>query len=120
MKRTLKRLGSRFVVALIAAIGLFIFAFILLEMIPSMVPTFAWRTRWPYLQEPAIRHLVERLHVGMTYEEVVDIMGSPDNPNSTPDHYGRIVYSYNVNFGFNRGIDVYMKDGRVVEIFEYD
>ena len=52
--------------------------------------------------------------------EVVEIMGQLDNPNASPDYSGRIMYSCNVNFDFNRGIDVYMKDGRVVKIFEYD
>ena len=91
------------------------------KALPSIAPTFAWRTKCPSLQEPAIRHLMKRLYVGMTYEEMVEVMGKPDGGlGRTVQKDGTEFYSYNVNSWYNRGIDITLKNGRVVRIFEYD
>ena len=92
-----------------------------LEALPTIAPTFAWRTRWSYLQEPAICHLMKRLYVGMTYEEMVAVMGKPNGgAGRVINKNGQEFYSYNVNFGFTRGIDISLQNGRVISIFEYD
>ena len=92
-----------------------------LKVLPTIAPAFAWRTGWSYLQEPAIRHLMKRLYVGMTYEEMVEVMGKPNGgAGRFIKKDGQEFYSYNVNFGFNRGIDISLQNGKVISIFEYD
>ena len=106
---------------LIVALVFFAACWSALKALPTIAPTFAWRTRCPYLQEPAIRHLMKRLYVGMTYEEMVEVMGKPNGgAGRVINKDGQEFYSYNVNFGFNRGIDIRLQNGTVISIFEYD
>lgn len=62
---------------------------------------------------------MKRLYVGMPYQELVEIMGKTEFV-GTNIHSEIIYYSYNVNFEYNCGIDVTVKDGKVVSIFEYN
>ncbi len=87
------------------------------NLLPTMAPSIAWKSQIACLQEPALEHLEKMLHVGMTYNEVFEIMGKVP---PVPDGNDKVRYSYNVNFGFNRGIDVFVKEGRVVSVFPYD
>jgi hypothetical protein len=57
---------------------------------------------------------MSKLHVGMTYEELVEVMGRPPHPVRDGLH------SYNVNSWYNSGIDVTVSNGVVVSIFRYD
>ena len=91
-----------------------------LVILPVVAPSLAWRTRCPDLQEAAIPHLKERLHIGMTYDEMVEVMGEPAGSRRQVRKDQREFYSYNVNSWYNRGIDITLKDGRIVDIFEYD
>ena len=86
---------------------------VVLISLPSCAPTWAWKSRWVELQEPAIPHLMKRLYIGMTFEKLVEVMGPP-----TGGRDG--LHSYNVNSWYNRGIDVTVSNGVVVSIFEYD
>ena len=97
-------------------ISLTIVAVAVLELLPSNAPSIAWKSRLACLQEPAIKHLKKKLHIGMTYEEMVAVMGKTSGVGDG----NSVTYSYNVNFGFNRGLDITVKNGSVVEIFEYD
>ena len=64
---------------------------------------------------------MKRLYVGMTYEEMVEVMGKPNGGAGRVFYKdGLEFYSYNVNFGFNRGIDITLQNGKVISIFEYD
>ena len=72
------------------------------------------------MQEAAIPYLKKRLHIGMTYKEMVGVMGEPDGPGRQMQKDGREFYSYNVNSWYNRGIDITLKEGRIIDIFEYD
>jgi len=78
----------------------------------------AWKSGWLALQEPAIPHVMKRLHVGMTYGELVEVMGMPSGWNEQPLHDG--IHSYNVDSWYNRGIDVTLSNGVVVSVFEYN
>jgi hypothetical protein len=72
------------------------------------------------MQEAAIPHLKKRLHIGMTYNEMVEVMGEPPAPGRRVERDQQEFYSYNVNSWYNRGIDITLKDGRIINIFEYD
>ncbi|MBR4613383.1 MAG: hypothetical protein IKO40_11795 [Kiritimatiellae bacterium] len=87
--------------------------------LPVLCPSFAWKTKIPDLQEMAIPHLMKKLYIGMSYEELVDIMGTT-NFKGVNSHDGVEYISYNVNFEFNCGIDIEIKDGKVISIFEYN
>lgn len=91
---------------------------VVLLYLPSCAPTWAWKSRWVELQEPAIPHLMKRLYIGMTFEELVEVMGRPTGKPPGPVRDG--MHSYNVNSWYNRGIDVTVSNGVVVSIFEYD
>ena len=91
-----------------------------LVILPVVAPSLAWRTRCPDMQEAAIPYLKERLHIGMTYDEMVEVMGDPPAPGRRIRRDQQEFYSYNVNSWYNRGIDITLKDGRIVDIFEYD
>ena len=91
---------------------------VVLLYLPSCAPTWAWKSRWVELQEPAIPHLLNRLNIGMTVEELVEVMGRPTG--GPPDPLRDGIYSYNVNSWYKRGIDVTISNGVVVSIFEYD
>jgi hypothetical protein len=84
------------------------------KYLPAYAPTWAWKSGWAALQEPAIPHLLNRLHVGMTYEELVEVMGRPHDPVLDG------IHSFNVNTWYNRGIDVTVSNGVVTSVFEYD
>ena len=96
------------------------FAVGILGLLPVVAPGTAWRTRWPDMQEMAIPHLMKRLNIGMTYDEMTDVMGLPEGRKRKIQKDGVELYSYNVNSWYNRGIDITLKDGRIVNIFEYD
>ena len=89
-------------------------------ILPVVAPSLAWRTRCPDMQEAAIPYLKERLHIGMTYDEMVEVMGDPPAPGRRIRRDQQEFYSYNVNSWYNRGIDITLKDGRIIDIFEYD
>ena len=91
-----------------------------LVILPVVAPSLAWRTRCPDMQEAAITHLKKRLHIGMTYNEMVEVMGEPPAPGRRLRRDQQEFYSYNVNSWYNRGIDITLKDGRIIDIFEYD
>lgn len=91
-----------------------------LVILPVAAPSLAWRTRCPDMQEAAIPHLKKRLHIGMTYNEMVEVMGEPPAPGRRILRDQQEFYSYNVNSWYNRGIDITLKDGRIIDIFEYD
>lgn len=91
-----------------------------LVILPVVAPSLAWRTRCPDMQEAAIPYLKERLHIGMTYDEMVEVMGDPPAPGRRIRRDQQEFYSYNVNSWYNRGIDITLKDGRIIDIFEYD
>ena len=91
-----------------------------LVILPVAAPSLAWRTRCPDMQEAAITHLKKRLHIGMTYNEMVEVMGEPPAPGRRLRRDQQEFYSYNVNSWYNRGIDITLKDGRIIDIFEYD
>lgn len=91
-----------------------------LLILPVIAPSLAWRTRCPDMQEAAIPYLKERLHIGMTYDEMVEVMGDPPAPGRRIRRDQQEFYSYNVNSWYNRGIDITLKDGRIIDIFEYD
>ena len=91
-----------------------------LLILPVIAPSLAWRTRCPDMQEAAIPYLKERLHIGMTYDEMVEVMGDPPAPGRRIRRDQQEFYSYNVNSWYNRGIDITLKDGRIINIFEYD
>ena len=104
---------------------LFLLAFITLGVValgflPVAAPGLAWRTRCPYIQEMSIPHLMNRLHVGMTYDEMIDVMGLPEGTRRNIQKDGTEFYSYNVNSWYNCGIDVSLKDGRITGVSEYN
>ena len=111
---------SQYWLGLIVGIVLITLFKCILDAIPLIAPSFAWRTKWAYLQLPAIEHLMRRLHVGMTSEEMVDVMGTPDGMDANPPSDASGVYSYNVNFDFNCGIDIHLEKGRIISIMEYN
>ena len=98
------------------AIASIVLILVILEKLPAVAPSMAWKSRWPYLQEPAIEHLKKKLYVGMPYEEMVEIMGEVQGVRGGES----TTYSYNVNSWYNRGLDILVKNGCVVGIFEYD
>lgn len=108
------------VCALLAIVFCLLAFHIVWEKLPERYPSFAWKTKMPSLQEPAIQYLMKRLYIGMPYEEMVLIMGPPPGYSPYRDRDGVSFISYNVNFGFNRGIDISIKDGKIISIFEYD
>lgn len=91
-----------------------------LGFLPVVAPGLAWRTRWPYMQEMSIPHLMKRLHIGMTYDEMIDVMGLPEGTRRNIQKDGSEFYSYNVNSWYNCGIDVTLKDGRITYVLEYN
>ena len=104
---------------------LFSVAFITLGVVafgflPLAAPGLAWRTRCPYMQEMAIPHLMKRLHIGMTYDEMINVMGLPGETKRNIQKDGTESYSYNVNSWYNCGIDVTLKDGRITGVSEYN
>ena len=105
---------------LLFVVGIVFLAIGTLVILPVVAPSLAWRTRCPDMQEAAIPHLKKRLHIGMTYNEMVRVMGEPDGPGRQLQKDGREFYSYNVNSWYNRGIDITLKEGRIIDIFEYD
>lgn len=105
---------------LLLSVTIAILSVTVLGFLPVAAAGLAWRTRWPDMQEMAIPYLMERLHVGMTYDEMVEVMGEPDGTGRKLQEGGREFYSYNVNSWYNRGIDLTLKDGRIVDIFVYD
>ena len=115
----MKKRGTLLVLPLVVAFIVFL-AIGTLKMLPEFAPSLAWRTRCPCLQEAAIPHLKKRLHVGMTYDEMVEVMGEPAGPGRQLLNDRQEFYSYNVNSWYNRGIDITLTDGRIISIFEYD
>ena len=107
-------------IVLLFVVGIVFLAIGTLVILPVVAPSLAWRTRCPDLQEAAISHLMERLHIGMTYDEMVAVMGEPPAPGRRLRSDQQEFYSYNVNSWYNRGIDIWLKDGRIIKIFEYD
>ena len=90
------------------------------EFLPLAAPGLAWRTRCPYMQEMAIPHLMKRLHIEMTYDEMINVMGLPGETKRNIQKDGTESYSYNVNSWYNCGIDVTLKDGRITGVSEYN
>ena len=72
------------------------------------------------MQLQAIDRLEKLLEQGMTYEEMVRIMGRPDNPATNPTNVADGVYSYYVNFGYNCGLDIFIKNGLIEHIVQYN
>lgn len=84
-------------------------------------PTWMWKSGIVELQEMAIPQLKSQLHLGMTKEEVMRIMGGlPCGGAGAKRWDDSILYSYNVNSWYNRGLDLTFRNDRLVEIFEYD
>ena len=117
--RIVKKRGILLIV-LLFVVGIVFLAIGTLVILPVVAPSLAWRTRCPDMQEAAIPHLKKRLHIGMTYNEMVEVMGEPDGAGRHLQKDGREFYSYNVNSWYNRGIDITLKGGRIIDIFEYD
>lgn len=86
---------------------------------PFLCPTLAWKTGNPHLQELAIPRLMKRLHEGMSRAELIRTMGQTAFI-GTNALLGVECLSYNVNFEYNVGIDIEVKDGKVVSVFEYN
>ena len=101
-------------------VGIVFLAIGTLVILPVVAASLAWRTRCPDMQEAAIPHLKKRLHIGMTYNEMVEVMGEPGGSGRQLQKDGREFYSYNINSWYNRGIDITLKEGRIIDIFEYD
>ena len=110
--------GKLLVSCMVSAASLVAAIFVVAKCLPACAPTLAWKSGWLALQEPAIPHLMKRLHVGMTYGELVGVMGMPPELDGQPLHDG--IHSYNVDSWYNRGIDVTLSNGVVVSVFEYD
>ena len=108
------------ILALLFPLAVVILIVVVLVFLPMVAPSLAWQTRWPDMQEMAIPRLMKRLHIGMTYDEMTDVMGLPDGTRRNIQKNGMEFYSYNVNSWYNRGIDITLKDGRITKIFEYD
>lgn len=115
----MKKSGILLILSLLVAVFVFL-AIGTLVLLPVLAPSLAWRTRCPDMQEAAIPYLKERLHIGMTYDEMVEVMGDPPAPGRRIRRDQQEFYSYNVNSWYNRGIDITLKDGRIIDIFEYD
>ena len=62
---------------------------------------------------------MKRLHVGMSRVELIHTMGQTAFMGTNALH-GVECLSYNVNFEYNVGIDIEVKDGKVVAISEYN
>ncbi|MEA3209329.1 MAG: hypothetical protein QOE70_2386 [Chthoniobacter sp.] len=75
------------------------------------------------MQRHAAQVLVIRIKPGMSFQEVLDILGpgSSEWPR-IKDHklQPEETISFNVRSWYNNGIDVGFRDGRVVTTFYYD
>ena len=90
MKKKNLMLISLFALVLIT-LGVVAFGFL-----PLAAPGLAWRTRCPYMQEMSIPHLMKHLHIGMTYDEMINVMGLPGETKRNIQKEGTEFYSYNV------------------------
>ncbi len=105
---------------LLFLVAVLILVVVALGLLPVVAPGIAWRTRCSDMQEMAIPHLMKRLHIGMTYDEMTDLMGLPEGVRRNIQKDGMEFYSYNVNSWYNCGIDITLKDERITDIFEYN
>lgn len=84
-------------------------------------PTRMWKSGIVELQEMAMPRLKSQLRIGMTKNDVTRIMGGlPHGGAGVKQWNGSVLYSYNVNSWYNRGLDLTFHNDRLVEIFEYD
>ena len=86
-------------------------------------PEWAWRYGTAQMQRYAAQILITRIKPGMSYPEVLNILGpgSSEWPR-LKDHklQPEETISFNVRSWYNNGIDVGFRDGRVVSTFYYD
>jgi hypothetical protein len=87
-------------------------------------PLFAWHHGSPLMQEIAVKELMKQIKPGMTYDEVLAILG-PGSP-GWPDYYKERKLApedcvgFNVRSWYNTGVAVCFRDGRVVSTYYYD
>jgi hypothetical protein len=93
------------------------------EWFSRTFPVLAWRYGTPTMQAHAVPILIERIRPGMSFENVLQIIGrgSDDWPNIRkhkllPDD----IVEFNVRAEYNTGIDVRFVNGRVVSAGGYD
>ena len=86
-------------------------------------PEWAWQHGTADMQRSAAQVLITRIKPGMTFQEVLGILGpgSADWPRIkslqlAPEQ----TVGFNVRANYNNGIDVGFRDGRVVSTFYYD
>lgn len=76
------------------------------------------------MQRTACGQLRTKVREGMTYDEVVSLLGpgSLDWPrlNQWSDSDGRLRVVFNVRSWYHNGLEVEFKDGHVVNSFYYD
>ena len=86
-------------------------------------PEMAWRYGTPEMQRYAAQMLVKDIKPGMTSHQVFDILapGSSGWPiqKRVPLQHEAII-GFNVRAGYNNGIEVGFRNGRVVNVVYYD
>jgi hypothetical protein len=80
-----------------------------------------WRYGTPEMQANVIMSLTKHLYVGMSKDQVWGLLAPnahiTHSPNPEP---GEESYSFNIRAGWNTGIDVTFKDGRLLSYDAYD
>jgi len=88
-----------------------------------LAPKLAWRYGTPEMQRYAAQVLIHRIQPGMTYAEVVEILGkgSSEWPALKERKLGpEETVSFNVRSWYNNGVDVYFRNGKVISTSYYD